>query len=81
MAKKPKPAAKPYEATQREREILKAYLIRRKSRKPAPGIKVTGKGGQIDLDHKGPAIGQVLLMEALGTCEAKGPPKAFERAA
>jgi hypothetical protein len=70
MAKKPKPAAKPYEATQREREILKAYLIRRKSRKPAPGIKVTGKGGQIDLDHKDPAIGQVLLMEALGTCEA-----------
>jgi hypothetical protein len=62
--------AKPHELTPRERESVEAYFGRRKSRKPAPRIKVTGKGGQIDLDHQDPAIGQVLLMEALGTCEA-----------
>jgi hypothetical protein len=62
---------KPYEPAPYELEALEAQRDRRNSRKPSPRIKMTDKRGvaQIDTDHQDPALGPVLLMEALGTSE------------
>jgi hypothetical protein len=60
---------KPYEPTPRERAAMEAYV----SRPPrAPRIRVANKKGvaQISFDHPEPAVGQVLLMQALGTTDA-----------
>lgn len=64
---------KAYEPTPREQQALEAQLMRRKGRKPAPGIKVTNVKGvaQIALDHPDPKIGATLLMEALGTTDSR----------
>ncbi len=50
---------------------METHLARREERKPVPRIKVTEKEGgtEIALDHPEPALGQALLMEALGTAE------------
>jgi hypothetical protein len=50
---------------------MEAYLARRKETPPAPRMKVSEKEGiaQISLDHHEPAIGHLLLMEALGTTD------------
>jgi hypothetical protein len=64
-----KAVTKPYEPTPHERASIEAYLARREETPPAPRMKVLQKGGspQISPDHPEPALGQVLLMEALGT--------------
>ena len=51
---------------------MDAHLVRRKKTPPAPCLKVSKKGGitRIAADHPEPAIGHLLLMEALGTTEA-----------
>ncbi len=63
--------AKPYAPTPRERSTMETHRARREERKPAPRIKVTEREGgtEIALDHSEPALGQALLMEALGTTE------------
>ena len=61
MTRKP---AKPYEPTTREQASISAVSARMK---PSPRFKV--KGTAIDNDHSDPAIGTVLLMEALGTTD------------
>lgn len=72
--KKPteKAVTKPYEPTPRERGALETYLARREETPPAPRMKVLQKGGlpQISPDHPEPALGHVLLMEALGARDA-----------
>jgi hypothetical protein len=62
---------KPYEPTATERGALEAHLDRRRKRKPAPRMKVSMKGNDaaISMDHADQAVGQSLLMEALGTAE------------
>lgn len=69
MAKRSKSLVKPYAATPREQEAVDAYLARLNGQKTAPRIKVGGKKGEttLQIDHPDLAIGQVLLMEALGT--------------
>ncbi len=66
-----KEVTKPYELTPQEREGMEVYRARRKERKPAPRMKVTEKKGvsQILPDHPDPAVGLILLMEALGTVD------------
>ena len=68
---KTKQVAKPYEPKPEERAAVEAFLARRKERRPAPRMKVTEKKGvlEISTDHPEPALGQSLLMEALGTAE------------
>ncbi len=63
--------AKPYAPTPRERSTMETHLARREERKPAPRIKVTEKEGgtEIALDHPEAALGQVLLMKAVGTAD------------
>lgn len=63
--------AKPYEPTSREQEALEAHFARRRKQPPAPRMKVMVKGGvsEIAVDHREPALGQALLMEAIGTAE------------
>ena len=61
---------KPYEPTTREKGSLKANLIRRQSRKPAPLIKVVlteaDKPG-LKMDHADQGVGSLLLLEAIGS--------------
>ena len=68
---KTKQVAKPYEPKPEERAAMEAYLARQKERRPAPRMKVTEKKGvsEISTDHPEPALGQSLLMEAVGTAE------------
>ncbi len=69
--KKPteKAVTKPYEPTPEERAVMEAYLARKKETTPAPRMKVTEKKGvsEISTDHPEPALGQTLLMKAVGT--------------
>ena len=69
--KKPteKAVTKPYEPTPQERAAMEAYLARRRETTPAPRMKVSEKGGvpQLSPDHPEPALGQALLMKAVGT--------------
>ncbi len=66
---KRKAVTKPYEPTPEERAVMEAYLARRRETTPAPRMKVSKKEGvpQLSLDHPEPALGQILLMKALGT--------------
>src|SRR5437870_5674366 len=69
---KPVNPAKPYEPKLEERGVAaKVYLARYKEKPPGPRIKVSEKEGvtQIAPDHPDLAIGQALLMGALGTTE------------
>jgi hypothetical protein len=68
---KPANLAKPYEPTPHERAAVKACLARCQEKPPAPPIKVANeKGiGKLAPDHPEPEIGQLLLMEALGTAD------------
>jgi hypothetical protein len=60
-----------YEPTPREEKALGALRAKHKDRTPAPHIKVTNEKGVAKLapDHPEPEIGQLLLMEALGTAD------------
>ena len=62
---------KSYEPTPREGKALGAFRARRKDSKPAPPLKVANERGAAKLapDHPEPEIGQILLMEALGTVD------------
>ena len=64
----PASLAKPCEPTTHER--LSA-LARSKENPIGPRVKVSGKDGvaQIAPDHADPAVGQALLMRALGTTD------------
>jgi hypothetical protein len=65
------PIAKQYEPTPPEREILKSYFAR-DQRKSAPHLKVkeTARGvPKIELGLPDQAVGQLLLMNAIGTAE------------
>ena len=66
-----KALVKPYEPTTRERSALEAHLDRRRRRKFAPNMKVSTKEDMaiISPNHADAAVGQSLLMEALGTGE------------
>src|SRR5260370_11538364 len=70
--KKPEPnAAKPkYELTSQELTALKKFSAR-KAAKPAPRLKVLNEKEPISIspDHPDKVVGQVLLMEALGTAD------------
>ena len=54
-----------------QQEVMEAHFARRKKQPPAPRMKVMVKGGvsEIAIDHLEPALGQALLMEAIGTAE------------
>ncbi len=64
-----KAVTRPYEPTPQERVALEAYLAHRREEPPAPRMKVSEKGGvpQLSPDHPESALGQVLLMKAVGT--------------
>ena len=66
-----KDLAKPYEPTPQERAVMEAYLARKKETPPSPRMKVSKKGdvSQISPDHPEEAIGDLLLMRALGTTD------------
>jgi hypothetical protein len=63
--------AKPYVPTARERSALDAHLDRRRNRKPSPSLKISMKGdvATISTDHADEAVGNSLLLEALGTAD------------
>jgi hypothetical protein len=64
--------ANPHEPAPQERAAVEAYFARKKATPPAPRIlKVAEKDGVmgITLDHPEPAIGHVILMEALGIAD------------
>jgi hypothetical protein len=68
-----KALVKPYEPTPREKGALDANLARRRSRKPAPRLKVvsTGKDATVlKMGHADQGVGSSLLMEATGTADA-----------
>lgn len=62
---------KPYEPTPRERTAGEAYLARKEQASPAPRLNVSKKDGvaQIAFDHPEPGVGEILLMDALGTAD------------
>lgn len=70
-ANQAKDLAKPYEPTPCERAAVDAYLAQRREKPPAPRMKVSENGGVADVlpDHPKPALGNVLLMAALGTTD------------
>jgi hypothetical protein len=62
--------AKPYEPTQADAQALEAYMATRK--KAAPRLKVVPnpKGAEnINVDHPNKALGQIVLMKAIGTAD------------
>ena len=63
------PSKEPYEPTAKEVEALKAQITRREQRLPVPRLEVGTKKAvpEIGVDHPDVALGQLLLMEALGT--------------
>jgi hypothetical protein len=64
--------AETYEPAPHERAAMEAHFDRKKATPPAPRIlKVAEKDGVmgITLDHPEPAIGHVVLMEALGIAD------------
>lgn len=69
--KKSSDVAKSYTPTQREREALKASGARWTGAKCTPRVKVTDVAGasQIGVDHPDRVVGQMLLMDALGTAD------------
>ena len=71
--KKPteKAVANSYEPTPEEQVVVEANAARKKELPVAPRMKVSEKGGVVQLlpDHPDFAVGHILLMEALGTTE------------
>ncbi len=71
--KKPtkKAVMKPYEPTPEERVVIKAMVTRMEEFPVAPRVKVTENEGVVQLspDHPDPGVGNILLMEALGTVD------------
>jgi hypothetical protein len=63
MSDKTKALVKPYEPTTRERTALEAQRDRRKRRSPAPRVKVSDNSLSVD------EVGELLLMEAIGTTD------------
>ena len=63
--------AKPYQPTRQERSALEASFVRQRKQKPAPSMKVAMKKdvAAISVDHVDEALGNTLLMEALGTAD------------
>lgn len=72
MKEKEKAVTSAYVPTQKEDEAVSAFLATRKEKAPAPSIKVTDKGGVMDisLDHPEPSIGVTILMKALATTDS-----------
>lgn len=66
---KTKDVARPYEPSLHERAAVEASLARKKASPAAPGLKITENGGatEIRVDHPDAGVGEVLLMDALGT--------------
>jgi hypothetical protein len=62
-------AAPSYEPKPREQAAIEAWRDRRHARAPSPWLKVEQKRGRaaVGFDHSDPAIGSVLLMQAIGT--------------
>ena len=65
------PIAKPYQATPEELAAIKSHWARKKQRIQAPRIKVSSEDGACDvsMDHPSPVLGNLLVMEALGTAD------------
>jgi hypothetical protein len=63
--------AKPYEPTAEERAAVVAHIARRKRRSTAPRVKLSNKDGavQVGTEHPQQSLGQVLVMQALGTTD------------
>jgi hypothetical protein len=61
--------AKSYEPTPHERAALEAYRIQEEESPLAPRLRVTENDGATTIcpDHPKPTVGNVLLMDALGT--------------
>jgi hypothetical protein len=61
--------AKSYEPTPHERAALEAYRIQEEESPLAPRLRVTENDGATTIcpDHPKPSVGNVLLMDALGT--------------
>src|SRR5947209_13228881 len=61
--------AKCYEPTSHERAALEAYRIQEEESPLAPRLRVTENDGATTIcpDHPEPSVGNVLLMDALGT--------------
>ena len=78
MPKKPKPEPKagelekPYEATPAEKEAARRILARREGRSSAPEVSIHQEGGTdvISLTEGDPVAASVVVMDALGICEA-----------
>jgi hypothetical protein len=79
MPKKPKPQPKagepekPYEATPAEKEAVRRVLARRQGRSSAPNVSIRHEGETdvISLTQGDPVAGSVVVMDALGICEAE----------
>jgi hypothetical protein len=73
---KPEPKAgepeKPYEATPAEKEAVRRILARREGRSSAPNVSIRHEGETdvISLTQGDPVAGSVVVMDALGICEA-----------
>jgi hypothetical protein len=61
--------SRPYELKPGEHAAIEAFVARYDSQPPAPRIKLSTQNGALkrELDHPEPAVGQALLMQALGT--------------
>jgi hypothetical protein len=61
--------AKSYEPTPHERAALEAYRIQEEESPLAPRLRVTENDGATTIcpDHPKPTVGNILLMDALGT--------------
>jgi hypothetical protein len=79
MPKKPKPEPKagepekPYEATPAEKEAARRVLARREGRSSSPKVSIRREGETdvISLTQGDPLVGSVVVMDALGICEAE----------
>ena len=63
---------KPYEATPAEKEAVRRILARREGRSSAPNVSIRHEGETdvISLTQGDPVAGSVVVMDALGICEA-----------
>ena len=63
---------KPYEATPAEKEAVRRVLARREGRSSAPRVSIRHEGETdvISLTQGDPVAGSVVVMDALGICEA-----------
>jgi hypothetical protein len=65
--------AKPYVPTPEERAAVVAHLAKKKQRSPTPRVKLTERRGaiQVSNDHPKPPLGNLLIMQAVGTVDAE----------